>query len=114
MSAPQQPLSNPRVNLARKHNKRSGIAAYGAIIRKYNFKPSLPGPWAVLDELVHGGQHASVPLRWKYDKDAPIRPTVSQRRVVQRGLVDAKDVGNDTEYLVGRCAWPFDVHAAAD
>lgn len=113
MSATQQPLSNPRVNLIKKHNKRSGIAAYGAIIRKYNFKPNLPGPWAVLDELVHGGQHASVPLRWKYDKDAPIRPTVSQRRVVQRGLVDAKDVGNDTEYLVSSCVLQFNVRKIA-
>lgn len=132
-------MAAPRVTLIKKTNRRDGksqpptlilsntkhpltppppaIAAYGAVLRKYNFKPFLNGPWTVIDELVHGGEHWEKPLRWRYEKEDPSKdskPVVAQRRVkLQRGQVDAKDVGNDTEYLVseGVPAWWEDAFA---
>lgn len=61
----------------------------------------------MIDELVHGGEHFSLPRRWKYGNEtaAPKKP-VAQRKLMQRstesktGMVEAKDVQNDTEYLV--------------
>lgn len=101
MSATQQPITMQRVKLVRKNVKRNGVYAYGSALRKYGFKPLLSGPWSVVDELVHGGEHFSIPLRWRYDKDAEVKPAVAQRRLVKRdGTVEAKDIGNDAEYLV--------------
>ena len=73
----------------------------------------------MIDELVHGGEHFKLPLRWNYDLKHDAAPTtkdksskdksrdqkapVTHRKLMQntdKGLVEAKDVQNDTEYLV--------------
>lgn len=110
-------MSIPRVKLVKKNVARDGIAAYGAALRKYNFKPFLSGPWSVVDELVHGGEHIKIPLRWVYDKQAETKPVVAQRRLKsQRGEVEAKDIGNDTEYLVSlyKAIYRFGFHLTHD
>lgn len=65
----------------------------------------------MIDELVHGGEHIKLPLRFNYDNDkaasnSTVKKPVAQRKLMQKdsssksGLVEAKDVGNDVEYLV--------------
>lgn len=65
----------------------------------------------MIDELVHGGEHFKLPLRFNYDNDkaasnSAVKKPVAQRKLMQKdsssksGLVEAKDVGNDVEYLV--------------
>lgn len=70
----------------------------------------------MVDELVHGGEHFKLPLRWNYnlkrdspakdkskDKSKDHKAPVTNRKLMQntdKGLVEAKDVQNDTEYLV--------------
>lgn len=104
---PTQPTSNPRVKLIRNKNfKRNALVAYGSVLRKYNIKPNLPGPFTMIDELVHGGEHITAPLRWRYGQEPAKKQPVAQRKLMQRdadsksGMVEANNIQNDTEYLV--------------
>lgn len=126
---PKQPTSCPRVRLIKKAPtiKRNGVAAYGAVLKKCtppfipthptishnhadtacptdNIKPNLPGPFTMVEELLHGGEHYVPPLRWAayqpQDKKAMTKRKLMQRNEAGTGLVEAKDVQNDTEYLV--------------
>lgn len=85
------------------HYVRDGKKSYGHALRKYNIKPTVPGPFDMIDIIQHAEtQHV---LRRLQDRLRG-RPThVSHRQLVTKdengevGEVSAEDVQGDAEYL---------------
>ncbi|KAK3704697.1 hypothetical protein LTR37_013671 [Vermiconidia calcicola] len=103
MSVNQAPAASPfnmhRVKLAQNPDfTRDAVKSYGHALRKFNIKPTLPGPFDMVDELVQPEGHRMQKLFGR-------TPNVSARRLVMQdesgkvGEVSAMNISNDAQYL---------------
>lgn len=86
------------------HYTRSGLKSYVYLLRKYNFAPTLDGPFFIADSVVQ--QLGKPSLVSKFASSVGGRAHVKQHTLMKKdpssghtGQVSAEDQQNDSEYL---------------
>ncbi|KAK3054570.1 hypothetical protein LTR09_004299 [Extremus antarcticus] len=76
---------------------RNGVMAYAKALRKFNIKPTLAGPFDMIDQLAQPSVQPDS-QKGKPNRVAP-RKLVTKDADGKIGEVSAKDINNDSEYI---------------